>query len=64
MNGTVILLGYRDGIVTALAKKKYQIIYIVEKFRPALDGERYFIINNLEDAQEILRCALSLNRCA
>jgi len=61
MNDTVILLGYRDGIVTALAEQNYQIIYIVEKFRPALAGERYFIINNLEDAQEVLRCVLSLD---
>lgn len=60
MNNTVILLGYRDGIVAELTDKGYQIIYLVEKFRPALTGTKYYLVKSLEDAQEVLRCVLSL----
>ncbi|HEJ9146978.1 TPA: ATP-grasp domain-containing protein [Serratia marcescens] len=58
MNNTVIVLGYRDGIVADLVEKGYQIIYVVEKFRPALDGKKYYVVKSLEDAQEVLRCVL------
>ncbi|MBH2760547.1 ATP-grasp domain-containing protein [Serratia ureilytica] len=60
MENTIILLGYRDGIVADLVEKGYQIIYVVEKFRPALNDEKYYVVKCLEDAQEVLRCVLSI----
>ncbi|MER2373248.1 hypothetical protein ABS872_22525 [Photorhabdus laumondii] len=40
MNNTVIVLGYREGIATALAHQGYQIIHIVKRVKPALNGTR------------------------
>ncbi|WP_338803783.1 ATP-grasp domain-containing protein [Xenorhabdus griffiniae] len=59
MNNTVIVLGYREGIATALAHQGYQIIHVVERFKPALNGTEYYMVKNLEDAQEVLRCVLN-----
>ncbi|OCA54114.1 ATP-grasp domain-containing protein [Photorhabdus namnaonensis] len=61
MNNTVIVLGYREGIATALAHQGYQIIYIVNRVKPALNGTKYYIVKNLEDAQEVLRCVLNFS---
>ncbi|MEX0447219.1 acetyl-CoA carboxylase biotin carboxylase subunit family protein [Xenorhabdus sp. SGI246] len=61
MKNTVIVLGYRDGIATALAYQGYQVIHIVEKFKPILNGTKYYMVKNLEDAQEVLRCVLNIS---
>ncbi|MBD2786493.1 ATP-grasp domain-containing protein [Xenorhabdus sp. DI] len=60
MNNTVILLGYREGIANALIRHGFQIIYIVSKFKPVLSGTKYYMVKDLEDAQEVLRCLLNL----
>ncbi|WP_207627043.1 hypothetical protein [Photorhabdus stackebrandtii] len=56
-----IVLGYREGIATALARQGYQIIHIVERVKPALNGTKYYRVKNLEDAQEVLRCVLNVS---
>ncbi|MDE9431626.1 ATP-grasp domain-containing protein [Xenorhabdus bovienii] len=61
MNNTVIVLGYREGITTALIRQGYHVIHIVSRFKPALCGTDYYTVKDLENAQEVLRCLLSLS---
>ncbi|HFD0318181.1 ATP-grasp domain-containing protein [Serratia marcescens] len=58
---TVILLGYRQGVVSSLTEKGYRIIYVVDAFSSVLNGKEYYLLKNIEDAQEVLRCILSLS---
>ncbi|CDL80328.1 ATP-grasp domain-containing protein [Xenorhabdus cabanillasii] len=60
MNNTVIVLGYREGIANVLIRQGYQVIHIVSRFKPALSGTEYYMVKDLEDAQEVLRCLLNL----
>ncbi|MFI6473157.1 acetyl-CoA carboxylase biotin carboxylase subunit family protein [Streptomyces sp. NPDC050516] len=56
--GTVIVLGYRKGIADAVARRGLDVFHVERKAKEALAGTRFALVDDLEDAQEVLRTVL------
>ncbi|MBB2938605.1 hypothetical protein FHX82_005683 [Amycolatopsis bartoniae] len=51
----MIVLGYREGLDSALRRRGLDPFYVVEKQKAGLAGKRYRLVSRLEDAQQVLR---------
>jgi biotin carboxylase len=51
----VVVLGYRKGLDEALARRGANTFYVVERYKDGLAGQEYRLVQQLEDAQEVLR---------
>jgi hypothetical protein len=56
---TVIVIGYRGGMVDALKRRGLDAFHVVAKYKEGLAGTRYTQVDDLENAQEVLRAVLA-----
>ncbi|MFF4183036.1 acetyl-CoA carboxylase biotin carboxylase subunit family protein [Streptomyces sp. NPDC001691] len=56
--GTMIVLGHRKGIADAVARRGLEVFQVERKMKEALAGTRFALVDDLEDAQEVLRTVL------
>lgn len=56
---TMIIIGTREGLDQAVRRRGFEPFYIVQRPASAPEGRRFRRVNDMENAQEILRAVLS-----